>query len=261
MTGLAFGLKRSLIVWLRPWFDRLEYRSRSGLARGLKRRGGLGFLPFKPASAEERWLGRLDLAGKTVYDIGGWEGVTTMFFARRVGRSGKVFTFEPHPENRAKIVANLKLNRFANVEVLPIAVGAAPGEATMISRRADLGTSSLHTTLKSRLATSSDAREHAVAVDTLDNIIATRGLPDPDFVKIDVEGMEGDVLAGMIETIRRRRPAILVELHDGGQHANTNNRIVVTETLLALGYRVRHVELDQTITTADATATGHLYCA
>ena len=47
------------------------YTSRRGLTKGLKRRGGLGFLPGGVPTAEEEFLRTLDLQGKTVFDVGG----------------------------------------------------------------------------------------------------------------------------------------------------------------------------------------------
>jgi hypothetical protein len=46
------------------------YTSRSGLTKGLKRKGGLGFIPRQP-SLEEKFLLDLDINGQTTYDIGG----------------------------------------------------------------------------------------------------------------------------------------------------------------------------------------------
>src|ERR1035441_3118651 len=77
-----------------------SYTSRRGLAKGLKRRGGLGFLPGGPPTAEEDFLRTLDLRGKTVFDVGGFIGLMTIFFA---SRAAHVVTYEPLPASRSKI--------------------------------------------------------------------------------------------------------------------------------------------------------------
>ena len=103
------------------------YTVRHGLAKGLKRRGGLGFVPQVGAlTSEEVFLENLSWTGTTVYDVGGFEGIMSLFFARCVGPTGRLITFEPNPANYAAIVANVALNGFAHVDVRPIAVGAAP---------------------------------------------------------------------------------------------------------------------------------------
>src|SRR5580704_10090805 len=71
------------------------YTVRHGLAAGMKRRGGLWFLPFGGAETEEeRFLRQLDLSGKVVYDIGAFEGILSMFFSRR---AKQVVAYEPTP--------------------------------------------------------------------------------------------------------------------------------------------------------------------
>src|SRR3990172_8560806 len=82
------------------------YTVRYGIAKGLKVRGGFGFLPSVVinTSLEEEFLMGLDLRGHTVYDIGGYWGAFTIFFAKAVGRTGRVVTFEPNPQNFNRIL-------------------------------------------------------------------------------------------------------------------------------------------------------------
>ena len=116
-------LKRAVISTLQPLVANHVYTVRHGLARGLRRRGGLGFVPqVGSPSREEAFLEQLDFEGETVFDVGGYEGVFALFFARRIGSSGRLVTFEPNPQNYARIVENVKLNGFANVDVRPLAL-------------------------------------------------------------------------------------------------------------------------------------------
>src|SRR5947209_1856467 len=95
------------------FFGNFTYTIRHGLARGMKRKGGLGFLPINKAeTAETRHLERLPLAGKVVYDIGGFEGVLALFFA---SRASQVICWEPNPRNYARVVENIRLNNLSNV--------------------------------------------------------------------------------------------------------------------------------------------------
>jgi len=57
------------------------------------------------------------------------------------------------------------------------------------------------------------ATELVVRKRKLDTLVATDGLPDPDLVKLDVEGAEAAVLDGAVEVLQRARPALLIELH------------------------------------------------
>src|SRR5215469_399575 len=122
-----FGLRHQMIAFVSTRIcGNFVYRVRSGPARGMLRKGGLGFLPvnFGP-TAEIQFLDNLNLAGKTVYDIGGFEGILTMFFARK---AAAVFTYEPNPRNYARCVENVRLNRLANVRVFNRGVSSKLGE-------------------------------------------------------------------------------------------------------------------------------------
>jgi hypothetical protein len=82
------------------------------------------------------------------------------------------------------------------------------------------------------------ARHLQVISTTLDVVSATLDIR-PDFLKIDVEGSESDVLTGARETIRRCRPKMLIELHhfDGNLGGNP-----VPNLLAGLGYDVEWIE-------------------
>ena len=87
-------------------FQNITYTVRHGLIQGMKRKGGLGFLPAailpkSHTSAEEEFLRGLDIAGKVVYDIGAFQGMMTLFFARK---AAAVIAFEPHPVNFQRLL-------------------------------------------------------------------------------------------------------------------------------------------------------------
>ena len=109
-----FGISHKLIAFVsQKFFGNITYTVRHGLARGMKRKGGLGFLPMSARpTAEEVFLRSLPLEGKTVYDIGAFEGLLTLYFSRF---AKQVIAFEPNPRNYAKCLENLRLNHLTNV--------------------------------------------------------------------------------------------------------------------------------------------------
>ena len=128
------------LIKIRPLFKNYTYTSRRGLAKGLKRKGGLGFIPGASVlSKEDAFLHNLDLQGKTIYDIGAFEGIFTLFFARSVGDRGNVVTFEANPINYKTILDNLKLNQFEQVNVINIALGNEPGKLNLVFRTSEAG--------------------------------------------------------------------------------------------------------------------------
>lgn len=237
---------------LRPILKNQVYVARSGLVAGLKRRGGFGFIPRKTLSREHLFLKSLDFTGKTVYDIGGHIGFMTLFFARQVGETGRVVTFEPNPQNYQAILDHIQLNDFKNVQVIQIGLGRRQETLQFVVAGAS-AQGSVEASRQKQLLKQKGAKAFQIEIDTLDNQMALNNLPKPDFVKIDVEGLELDVLSGMAQTISQYRPEMHIELH-GVQEE------VVVKLLLAQGYNVDQIEegINLTLQNLDRVR-GHLY--
>jgi len=231
------------------------YKVRQGVAAGMIRKGGLGFIP-KPLSPEEKFLLGLDWKGQTIYDIGGYEGVFTLFFSKSIGPAGQVFTFEPNPVNCRKIRENIQLNGLTNVRLLQMGLGASKGKSKLVfwPDEPARGTTTGDYQKSLQLQKKSDSIE--IEIDSLDNQILANQLPPPDFIKIDVEAAELEVLAGMSQTLKMHRPRLFIEIHSG-----VNVKRLV-EDLIEKGYRLLHVESKTTINPANTqnAYNGHLYC-
>ncbi|MFN4295091.1 MAG: FkbM family methyltransferase [Thermoflexales bacterium] len=231
-------IKDALARALRPLFN-FTYTARGGLVCGMRRRGGLGFLPGRRLTPEERWLAQRPWAGRVVYDVGAWEGVFTLFFARAVGATGQVIAFEPNPFNAMRLRENLALNGLTNARLVELALGERAGSAWLAAPAGASGRGAL-------VLTPTDL---PVAVQTLDGLVEASALPAPDFVKIDVEGAELAVLRGGADTLARRRPALLIEVHPQADYA------ALWAFLDALGYAMRCVETGQALSAPDAPLT------
>jgi FkbM family methyltransferase len=212
---------------------------------------------------EERCLLDMDLLGRTVFDVGGFHGEHTLFLANRVGDSGRIVTFEPHPENRELILEQLTRAGLSNAEVRATAVGAENGELEF-GYPDDLGLGSADPQIKAKILGELEGRALTFPVCALDSEIDAGRLPEPDLVKVDVEGLEYDVLAGMSALARRSRPALFLELH-GVDYAQeiANYRRVIT-WLLDHAYGVTHVESGRTLRSREDVsgcyAGQHLHC-
>lgn len=248
---------------LQSFFAGHTYTVRNGLAKGLNRRGGLGFIPqIRSMSSEEIFLLGLDFNGRTVYDVGGYEGIYTIFFARAIGENGKVITYEPNPTNQDRIRMNVSLNEFNNVCLRPIGLGRVYQTEKLAYLPASPGTGSIDSKIKSKLLRESTAKLIEVEIDSLDNEIFFRHLPKPDFIKIDVEGLEVDVILGMKETLKKYKPALFIEIHGIDEHSKRENAYSLVKILTEYKYVFHHVESDKNITlenTFDAIK-GHIYC-
>lgn len=261
------NLKKTIAVNLSRLFQNHTYTSRHGLAKGLRRRGGLAFLPsFVPRSTEmikeEEFIASLDLTGETVYDIGADQGIYTLFFARKVGPKGKVMTFEPNPISYSHVVTNVQLNKFAHVDVRNVAIGDTPGKLTFAFPAKDPGRGTADELIREQILKEPGARAVEVDVEALDSLIDTAGLPAPTFAKIDVEGFELQVLRGMSNTLKKQRPRLFIEIHGADMKAKIDNIRQVGAYLLNHGYKIQHVESQQDITLSnvDEAREGHIYC-
>jgi FkbM family methyltransferase len=231
------------------------YKIRRGVAVGLKRKGGFGFLP-KALSPEEKFLLDLDWEGKTIYDIGGYEGVFTLFFAKSVGPAGRVLTFEPNPVNCRRIQENLSLNHLNNVQLFQIGLGAGQGKSKLVFWPDEPARGTINGDYQKSLQQKKKSDSIEIEIDSLDRQISFNQLPPPDFVKIDVEAAELDVLAGMNQTLKSWRPRLFVEIHSGVDVRR------LAQNLIEKGYRLHHVESNTAIdlNNTPIAYNGHLYC-
>lgn len=132
----------------------------------------------------------------TFFDVGACEGFFTMLVASMLSGLGQVVAIEPDPSNINTIKINEKIGRHKNITLVKTALGDHFGPGKLY-RAANVGQGSLIKGLPGRYD-----HYQEVSVTTLDDIAATFG--QPDFIKIDVEGSELDVLAGGQEVLENR---------------------------------------------------------
>jgi len=158
--------------------------------------------------------------GHIVLDVGANIGAHTLFFARQVGPSGKVFAFEPQRIVFQTLCANMALNSITNAWCLLEAAGSEAGVLIVPSlnyqQSGNFG----------GIALGSSSAGEPVPVVTIDSL----NLPSCQLIKIDVEGMEETVLRGAVNTVARFKPILYVE----------NDRPAKSESLIryidSLGY-------------------------
>lgn len=172
-----------------------------------------------------------------VYDVGantGYYGILTATVGK--GRV-KVFSFEPVKEHVDIMRESLKLNHLENkITVFPVALSNDDGEISIFLS----GTGS--TIVKGFMNVAEDNQRN-VAVKKMDGLILANDMDLPDFIKIDIEGAEYNMLCGSKETIAKSRPIIFVEIiaHvQNGKRVFNNTQSTATLNLLRndFGYAV-----------------------
>ncbi len=190
-----------------------------------------------------------------VVDVGGHAGQYTKLFAR-LAPEGHVYSFEPAPYALAILRTAVRLNRLANVTVVPEALGAAPGTACLripLKHRRTLGFGLSH------FGPDGSGRpmlEQDVGVTTLDAFAASHRLERLDFLKADIEGWELRMLHGAAATLRRFRPPILIELIDGLLARAGDDLVHAWAFLVALDYHPHVESAPGRLTPIDAPRAG-----
>ena len=135
--------------------------------------------------------------GDIVIDVGANIGYYTLIFAQLVGKSGKVFAFEPEPKNFEILKKNIAINNYDNVIVEQKIVSEKNGKMKLYVSNSDI--------VGHRIQQMRDL-ENFVEVEsvTLDDYMKKLSLDDKvNFIKIDVEGFEPNVLEGSKKVLEK----------------------------------------------------------
>jgi len=151
--------------------------------------------------------------GDIVIDAGANIGLHTLNMAKIVGKTGKVFAFEPEITNFGILKKNIKLNNYTNIFAEHKAVGEKDGIATLYRSNHP----GMHK-IDSKPQHSKDKLN--VDIISLDNFFNKNHIqPKIDFIKIDVEGFELSVLKGMKNILKNNKNIkILLELSHNKLH-------------------------------------------
>jgi len=140
--------------------------------------------------------------GDTFVDVGANIGIMSILAAGRVGAEGRVVAFEPNPETRRILEANVSMNDIVNLEVKQFAVGAS----------ASIGVIFDHSDPNRGRATmvkpDQNGVGHEVVVVALDEQF--KGSERVDMIKLDIEGYELEALKGMTALLKRSEPPMLI---------------------------------------------------
>ena len=170
--------------------------------------------------------------GMIVLDVGSNIGETLLHFAKIVGPQGFVYGFEPVSETFEKCRKNISLNPFSNLMLLQTALSDVEEELFYDAR-----------TFNNSGGISMSKIQHAGSNMTtsckLDSFISKQNVGQVDFIKIDVEGFETNILKGAKETCLRLKPLLYVEVDDANLKSKGSSADELLHLIESYGYRIQ----------------------
>ena len=172
-----------------------------------------------------RFLWKNLTPGMVFLDIGAHHGLYTIVAANRLGADGVVVAFEPSSREYRRLRLHVRLNRLSSVRTEPLALGSAA------STRPFFQVTSGDSTRGGLQPPASADQVSEISVETvrLDDYVSRFPLKRVDFVKLDVEGGEREVLEGASSVLTKFRPIFICEVLDA--------------TTQAWGYKAREIIL------------------
>src|SRR5436309_3368287 len=151
-------------------------------------------------------------AGETWIDIGAHYGYTAIALCRLVGSGGRVVAFEPVLSTAGCIARTRELNGLRQLQIVPAGLASCSAPET---RRLPLVRGMADSTIPPA------TWEEPISVASFDAVwqILSEQNPAVHGVKIDVQGMELDVIEGMRRTLQSQHPKLIVEFHTGVDRA------------------------------------------
>jgi len=206
-------LGHRLVRRLLPPGKRVDIAVRGGLGAGLHLSIDPRYeAPYAAGLHENALLECLALhlhRGDVFYDVGAHIGFVALVAARLVGPEGRVFAFEPDPENSSRVIHHARINALPQIEVVCSAVWS---ECTaMPFHRAAVASSRNTGAVIDSPEDFGAAEVISVPALTLDRFVHEHR--PPRVIKIDVEGGEGDVLKGAEAVLRGAKPVLICEIH------------------------------------------------
>jgi FkbM family methyltransferase len=160
----------------------------------------------------------------TIFDVGANIGVTAALLATAAPQ-GRLFAFEPG-EAYSHLLETLAANDLRHCHTMQVGLGAMTGEADFLSSGVSQAFSHL-----AFAGTALGGSNGHIALKTIDGVVSEFGLKRLDFIKIDVEGFELDVLEGAQHTLAELRPQVFLEFNSFTliAYGNQNPRYVLEQ--------------------------------
>lgn len=133
--------------------------------------------------------------GDVVFDCGAFHGLYALLISKAAGKTGRIYCFEPDSGNREILAENLKANGIENAIIVPKGLWKSSGTVSFHS--GDGATSAVEFSENAAAGGSG-----SIEVVSIPDFITAQALPRLDFVKMDIEGAEIEVVEGCLEYLK-----------------------------------------------------------
>jgi len=202
--------------------------------------GALNFGVYE--KAETKFFRTKCQPGMTFLDVGANIGYYTALAIHAAGPSGKIIALEPDPDSFKYLEQTIAANTAENVQAFPVAASDTAATLPLFISADNRGDNRLYNPRESR----PQVEVNAVVTDAL---LAEKKIDTVDFIKIDVQGYEPKVIAGLRETIARSpKLTLLTEFWPKGIRDAGGDPNDFLKVLRGLGLALHELKADGELT-------------
>lgn len=224
---------RSIVSWLKPTFVEIQGHKMFLDPKDSLR---LSIFPYEPVETElvKREVKKGDIA----LNIGANIGYYTLILARLVGQEGKIYAFEPDPDNFALLTKNVEINNYQNVILEEKAVSNRTGKGRLYLSKYNKGDHRVYDCYDGRGSIE-------IEVTRLDDYF--KGYNGKiDFIKLDVQGAEGGVIQGMLSLLEKTKNLkMLTEIWPPGLEKFGTGFKKYLRLLLEYGFKLYYINEEE----------------
>jgi FkbM family methyltransferase len=174
--------------------------------------------------------------GMTVVDVGANLGYFTLIAAKLVGDQGRVYAFEPQPDNYRLLTRNIRINGYRNIVPINMAMSNKPGKLTLFVDEANLGAHSLSN--RNLIQKAGSVEVETTTMDNFFNKVERR----IDFVKTDAQGAEGLIFDGAKRVLNGQGLKMIIEFWPWGLRSIGTDPLRLLEKLMAYGFCIKAID-------------------
>lgn len=172
-----------------------------------------------------------------IVDLGAHYGYFSLFARQNTGAGARIISLEPDKKNMSVFSKNILSTQVKGIEGIQAAVGGVKGELKLY-----LGNSINNSLVENYALNKNSSKFDLVKVMTLEQVLREKQIPHIDFLKMDCEGAEYEIVFGSPPEVFEKVTTISMEFHDLKKAGSTGNALV--KSLTNKGFRIKKFKYD-----------------